>query len=151
MTKPLSSRGEALDAATVDLLTDLAAEESSKKPRRRKKEKKKKAPKAPPLPREAPSAPVALPWADSDDSDEEETPLAPQRCDLRGFRAPAATEVVVALSITGRPEPAITAKLLDADLAGVAARDVLRKILKTRFLEAENPRITSLICSRRLP
>ena len=79
MTKPLSSRGEALDAATVDLLTDLAAEESSKKPRRRKKEKKKKAAKAPPLPREAPSAPVALPWADSDDSDEEETPLAPQQ------------------------------------------------------------------------
>ena len=79
MTKPLSSRGEALDAATVDLLTDLAAEESSKKPRRRKKEKKKKATKAPPLPREAPSAPVALPWADSDDSDEEETPLAPQQ------------------------------------------------------------------------
>ena len=79
MTKPLSSRGEALDAATVDLLTDLAAEESSKKPRRRKKEKKKKATKAPPLPREAPSAPVALPWADSDDSDEEETPLVPQQ------------------------------------------------------------------------
>ena len=75
MTKPLSSRGEALDAATVDLLTDLAAEESSKKPRRRKKEKKKKATKAPPLPLEAPSAPVALPWADSDDSDEEETPV----------------------------------------------------------------------------
>ena len=45
----------------------------------------------------------------------------------------------MALSITGRPEPAITAKLLDADLAGVAARDVLRKILKTRFLEAEKP------------
>ena len=67
------------------------------------------------------------------------------RCDLRGFRAPAATEVVVALSITGRPEPAITAKLLDADLAGVASRDVLRKILKTRFLEAKNPRITNLI------
>ncbi len=74
-TKPLSSRREAVDAATRDLFADLEAEESSKKPRRRKKEKKKKAPKAPPLPREAPSAPVALPWADSDDSDEEETPV----------------------------------------------------------------------------
>ena len=42
MTKPLSSRGEALDAATYDLFMDLEAEESSKKPRGRKKEKKKK-------------------------------------------------------------------------------------------------------------
>ena len=51
---------------------------------------------------------------------------------------PAATEVVVALSITGRPEPAITAKLLDADLAGVASRDIA-KDPENPVLEAEKP------------
>ena len=61
------------------------------------------------------------------------------RCDLRGFRAPEATEVVVALTVAGRPEPTITARLLDADLAGISARDVLRTILKARFIETDKP------------
>jgi len=61
------------------------------------------------------------------------------RCDLRGFRAPEATEVVVALTVAGRPEPTITARLLDADLAGISARDVLRTILKARFLDKAKP------------